>query len=497
MSVNAMIPLSYQPPQLPTQQDIYRNQLAQMQIQEAQRQVQSRNALAQIFQNPGNLDDKGMPTQNAMNQIMRIDPDKAMALQNYLVQMQQQQQIQQTNAINQKRLQLDINEKQNDHLEKIATGFQVRYDDLIASGADKKKAIEIVSEEKNQAIDDAQKAGLLTDTQAQNMKGTFNPEANKAFIASAPSYKTVLAERAKAKEEDLKAKAEAEKERHDLATEAAANKREDRLIAAVAARNSQPDVPSGYRMTKDGNLEFIPGGPADPKTKEGKLGAREQVFLQRTMTSANEAAKDLENVVQLPMTSSTGWFGGRQQGTGMLGATQEVLANKMTPQEVQSYNTLSSGFQRSLASIEAAGLAPSGTLSHQMDSVIFKEGDTNLTKLQKLAQTRQIVEAGLESTMANPRIPDEQREHMQKVMDSIKKSVPFTQSDLLVLEKAQDKNPKVTLKDVMTAKQKILEQQKGNAGAPTKISSDAEYDKLPPGSVFIGPDGKTRTKPKE
>jgi len=325
----------------------------------------------------------------------------------------------------------------------------------------KKEATEIVSTEKKSAINDAAKAGFLTEDQA-TQSGPFDPDRNKAFIAAAPAYKTVLAERAAASKAKLDEQKETEKERADKANEAEKMKHDDmmnnRFLAAMSKRD-QPDVPSGYRMTKDGNLEFIPGGPADPKTKQSTLGAREQVFLQRTMTSANEAAKDLENVVQLPMSSSTGWMGGRQQSTSILGATKEALANKLTSQEVQSYNTLSSGFQRSLASIEAAGLAPSGTLSHQMDSVIFKEGDTNYTKLEKLAQTRQIVEAGLESTLANPRIPEDQRKHMEDVMASIKKSVPFTQSDLIVLQNAQEKNPKVTLKDVMKEKQKLQAKQ--------------------------------------
>ena len=35
---------------------------------------------------------------------------------------------------------------------------------------------------------------------------------------------------------------------------------------------------------------------------------------------------------------------------------------------------------------------------------------------------------------------------------------------------------------------------KTSAG-PTKISSDAEYNALPSGAMFVGPDGKTRRKP--
>jgi hypothetical protein len=210
-------------------------------------------------------------------------------------------------------------------------------------------------------------------------------------------------------------------------------------------------VPSGYRhsTTEPGKLEFIPGGPADPNTKEGKLGNRESVYLSRVMTSANEVAKDLENVVRLPLSSSTGMFGGRTQGGSLFSAGKEALTNSMTSQEVQTYNTMATGFQRNLASIEASGLAPPGGLSHQMDAVMFKEGDTNLTKLQKLAQIRQIAVAGMETAMANPRVPEQQRKHMEDVVAQIKKAVPFTNKDILDLQQAQQKDPSATLGSIL------------------------------------------------
>ncbi|SRR6266404_160071 len=280
-------------------------------------------------------------------------------------------------------------------------------------------------------------------------------------IKRSMTYKERLAQQEKEKSSALAERSEKDVERHRRVEEGQAAARE-RRIAEDGKGGGQP--PSGYRKTASGDLEFIPGGPADPKTKEGKLGNREQVYLQRTMTSANEAARDLENVVQLPITASTGYFGGRSQGTSIMAATKEVLANKMTPQEVQSYNVLSSGFQRSLAGIESSGLAPPGSLSHQMDAVIFKEGDTNTTKLQKLAQTRQIVEAGLETTLANPRVPEDQRKHIEGIIESIKKSVPFTQTDIIRMQNEQEKNPKATLQSTM---KKMQKETKSTEGLPT------------------------------
>ena len=221
----------------------------------------------------------------------------------------------------------------------------------------------------------------------------------------------------------------------------------------IRVDSGRPKAPSGFQWNATGDaLEPIKGGPKDPTIN--LTGGRESVYVQRMMMGANQAAKDLSNVVQLPLTASTGLFGGRRQGAGLLDAGKEVLANKATGQEAQAYNAMATGFQRSLAQIESAGLMPSGSLTHQMDAVLFKEGDTNLTKMHKLAQTRQIVEAGMEVIQANPRVSPSEKEKIKSVLDSIRKSVPFTHSDLISLQALQETNPAATLKDVIGKKPK-------------------------------------------
>jgi hypothetical protein len=210
---------------------------------------------------------------------------------------------------------------------------------------------------------------------------------------------------------------------------------------------------------------------------------REAIFTQRVIQSANQASKDLHNVVQLPMTASTGVFGGRKQGPGLFDATKEVLANKVTSQEVQTYNAMATGFQRTLAAIESAGLMPSGSLTHQMDAVLFKEGDTNLTKMHKLAQTRQIVESGMENVLENPRVSDMEKNHARTIMQRVQQAVPFTHEDLLNMEKAQATNPNATLKDVV-----------GKVGAAAPAAANAKGWKLmvdaKGNKAYVSPDGK-------
>ena len=156
---------------------------------------------------------------------------------------------------------------------------------------------------------------------------------------------------------------------------------------------------------------FIPTATDPNKNYQaGGLGGREGVYFSRVAAAGNEAGLAIKNITELPINTSTGWFGGRTQGTGLLGAAKESLTNTLTPQSVQDYNTMIAGVSRNLATIESAGLAPSGTLTHSMDSLILKEGDTPLTQMRKLAEMRQTLEKGLEPNLSNPKLPQQQRE---------------------------------------------------------------------------------------
>lgn len=181
----------------------------------------------------------------------------------------------------------------------------------------------------------------------------------------------------------------------------------------------------------------------------GGMSARSEIFHQRIVLAGNEAVTTARNIMELPVTSSRGVAGGRQQGSGLLSAFAETLTNKMTSQEVQDYNTMVPGLTRNLSAIESAGLAPSGSLTHQMEGVILKEGDTNITKIRKMAEVRQIVEKGLEVSLDNPKLSQAQRDRVTKIINDMKDAIPFTQSDITKLQREAKTNPKATLSDVI------------------------------------------------
>lgn len=207
--------------------------------------------------------------------------------------------------------------------------------------------------------------------------------------------------------------------------------------------------PSGYRAKPDGTLEAIPGGPADKNGAAG-LGGRESVMFQRVMNSANSATEALKNISELPVGASTGVFGvGASPGTSLFASAKGALTNALSSQEVQDYNTMLAGVSRNLSTIETAGLAPNGSLTHSMDAIQLREGDSNLTKLRKLAEMRQIIVKGIETNTSNPKLPKDQKDLVNGIIDQVKTAIPFTQHDITELQRRQNKNPSTTLQDLM------------------------------------------------
>ena len=67
-------------------------------------------------------------------------------------------------------------------------------------------------------------------------------------------------------------------------------------VKPSVAQPNQPNVPSGYRFTKDGNLEPIPGGPADPKTPNTKDDSRIFAKADKLRDEFNAQSKEFITV---------------------------------------------------------------------------------------------------------------------------------------------------------------------------------------------------------
>jgi len=252
-------------------------------------------------------------------------------------------------------------------------------------------------------------------------------------------------------------------------------------------------IPAGYERDPNnpGALRPIVGGPHDPNATSAGMDSRSSVMFNRVAASANEAVTALRNIAELPAGTSTGWFGSSQPGHSLMDSVKGVLTQKVTSQEAQDYKTMIAGVSRSLSTIETAGLAPNGSITHSMDSITLNEGDSQLTKLRKLAETRQIIEKGIEPNLSNPKLAPAQRDLITRIISDVQTAIPFTQHDITQLQ--QSKNPNATLLD-FARKTGLPTTAGATSQAPVKIQSDADYAKLPSGAQYTAPDGTLRTK---
>ncbi len=190
------------------------------------------------------------------------------------------------------------------------------------------------------------------------------------------------------------------------------------------------------------------GKPFD--TSNGSGQGRTQMMIGRTVGGADMASNDIQNLARQPLSSSVGLFT-ENHPTTILGATAKALTNELTPQDTQSFRVLSGGLARNLSGIEALGNLPPGSLTNQLNEVLqFQKGDTNLTKMQKLAQIKQIALGGLD-TISSMQLTKAQKDKISQITNRFNKAVPYTNGDLQDLIDQQKTNPNLTLKDVLDA----------------------------------------------
>jgi len=211
-------------------------------------------------------------------------------------------------------------------------------------------------------------------------------------------------------------------------------------------------APTGFRYTADENgnakLEPIPGGPKDPNGPGAPLGSREASQLNRVIGGGKQSLAALQSILSAPVGGNTGVFGiGAAPGHNLLQSTLDTMRNKASSEDTQQYNTMLPGLSRGLAAIESMGLVPSGTFIGSFDNLAFREGDTEETRLHKLAEFRQIIDNGMDVLAHNERLPKSQIQYVKEIQDQVRKVIPFTHADLFAMKSI----PGGTVQDMVNA----------------------------------------------
>lgn len=212
-------------------------------------------------------------------------------------------------------------------------------------------------------------------------------------------------------------------------------------------------APAGYRYTTDANgdakLQPIPGGPKDPDAGGAPLGSREASMLGRVIGGGKQSVAAIRSILAAPTGASTGFLGvGGGPGHNLMQSTLDTFRNKASSEDTQQYSSMLPGLSRGLASIETMGLVPAGTFVGSFDNLQFREGDTEETRLHKLAELRQVVDNGMDVLANNPRLPASQRKYVTDIQNEVQHLIPFTHADLFAMRQ----HPGATVGDMVKAR---------------------------------------------
>jgi hypothetical protein len=259
-----------------------------LKMNEMQRSLESQNKLRELYSQGVDVS-----TPEGFKQLAAIDPSAAMKLR--------------TDALQSRKLEGDIKE----------TGLKITAKEMdIAREGYKNLDFNPSDNNFKSFLEDAVLSGKMTPTQAQQQFAEIAPlnvAQRKEFI----------------KNRALKA----EQLFSDMTSRRGQN------ISAETARRGQDigRIPVGFRMTADGTLEPIPGGPTTTNLSSKEIQARESKFPQATQAvktfeaKTTELEKDLIALRDHPgLSSITGIAAGRAPGITSQGRAAEALYDKIT-----------------------------------------------------------------------------------------------------------------------------------------------------------------------
>jgi hypothetical protein len=202
--------------------------------------------------------------------------------------------------------------------------------------------------------------------------------------------------------------------------------------------------------------------------------------------AANEASGSITNIMNLPEGSTTGEFQG-QNTKGLLSAPIGALANKLTSEDTQRYNAEIANFGRYLAQVTKGGRSVTkDDIEKNQTQFAIREGDSPLTVLTRIGQMRQSLERALEVKIASDKTPPPLKEIYRTRLAEVQEAIPFTVNDVNKIRNERDQTK--TFTDMI-----------GEAGLGkdrakiVDVATPDEAEKLPPGTKFRLPDGRSGT----
>lgn len=159
--------------------------------------------------------------------------------------------------------------------------------------------------------------------------------------------------------------------------------------SASEANSGRGSAPAGYRMKADGNLEFIPGGPADPSKGAGKKAPTEDQAknTQLYTRAAKQLPIALENFDSLGNPANQ--FGAALSGVPVIGPTKSLVTGPQYQRASGAVNDIAASY---LYSVSGATATPS-EIAGTVERVTPKPFDSPQTKADKKQRLIEMVES--------------------------------------------------------------------------------------------------------
>ncbi len=258
-TVDASIPLAglnanaqaWDPQRMISMQDMA--QQMRMRQQAQQLAAQQQNALRTIFADPANMGPTGELRPEAVQKVMQIDPKTGMQLREQMQTNRVQDSEVEKNHTLMHSADLEQRIKKFGYIDENVLGpALVAYREAVKNGISPEQAAQVAQTEYMKGIKSAKASGIFSEDEQDKFPPAFDYQR---VSSNSQTFKTYVAEQEKKKSDDLAAKKEAERERHDEATEKAAAARESRVANAIDNQTKGWEIKEG--VDKDGKPQWM------------------------------------------------------------------------------------------------------------------------------------------------------------------------------------------------------------------------------------------------
>lgn len=159
----------------------------------------------------------------------------------------------------------------------------------------------------------------------------------------------------------------------------------EQTAAREAALMGAGAVPSGYRRTKDGNLEPVKGGPADPQNKTGNYQEAERTaaFLGTRVADGLRTLQSISTEDQTPGLAEK----------GLLAMGQDTLANGVRGEARQRANAAQRDVLDAGLTLATGAAYTKEQIEAMRESYFPQIGDTDAVKTDKAQRLQMLLDA--------------------------------------------------------------------------------------------------------